>query len=176
VRREAANRVTIYCWHQRQCGAVGVHLGQCRHISMSKLVSIITSLRGSEKLYIGDGGWVSPPRRSHAPRARGRSAPASAVPRPPPPGDWWWRSPSPPPAPSLTPTVDGHAVSSFSTHGHQSAAKGSSTTVSRSDIRLIQRFDFSAHGLVRRWLLIGYFLIHLLLPARSVSARAFHAL
>jgi hypothetical protein len=31
VRREAANRVIIYCWYQRQCGAVGVHLGQCRH-------------------------------------------------------------------------------------------------------------------------------------------------
>jgi hypothetical protein len=44
----------------------------------------------------------------------------------------------------------------FSTHGQQSAAKGSSTTVSRSDIRLIQNLDSSAHGLVRRWLLIGY--------------------
>jgi hypothetical protein len=42
VRREAANRVTIYCWHQRQCGAAGVHLGQCRHISISKLGRIIT--------------------------------------------------------------------------------------------------------------------------------------
>jgi hypothetical protein len=30
VRREAANRVTTYCWHQRQCSADGVHLGQCR--------------------------------------------------------------------------------------------------------------------------------------------------
>ena len=44
VRREAANRVTIYCWHQRQCSVVGVRLGQCRHISMSKLGSIITSV------------------------------------------------------------------------------------------------------------------------------------
>ena len=26
VRREAANRVTINCWYQRRCGAVGVHL------------------------------------------------------------------------------------------------------------------------------------------------------
>jgi hypothetical protein len=43
VRREAANRVNIYCWYQRQCGATGVHLGQCRHISMSNLGSIITS-------------------------------------------------------------------------------------------------------------------------------------
>jgi hypothetical protein len=33
--------------------------------------------------------------------------------------------------------------------------------VSRSDIRLIQHLDLSAHGLVRRWLLIGYFPIHL---------------
>jgi hypothetical protein len=30
VRREAASRVTIYCWYQRQCGAAGVHLGQCQ--------------------------------------------------------------------------------------------------------------------------------------------------
>ena len=36
--------------------------------------------------------------------------------------------------------------------------KGSSTTVSRSDIRLIQHLDSSAHGLFRRWSLIGYFL------------------
>jgi hypothetical protein len=42
------------------------------------------------------------------------------------------------------------------THGQQSAAKGSLTTVSRSDIRLIQYLDSSAHGLVRRWRLIGY--------------------
>jgi hypothetical protein len=47
---------------------------------------------------------------------------------------------------------------SFSTHGQLSAAQGSSTTVSRSDIRLIQ---YSAHGWVRRCLFIGYFLIHL---------------
>jgi hypothetical protein len=31
-------------------------------------------------------------------------------------------------------------VRSFSTHGHQSAAKGSSSTVSRSEIRLILTF------------------------------------
>jgi hypothetical protein len=35
-------------------------------------------------------------------------------------------------------------------------------SVSRSDIRLIQHLDSSALGLVRRWLLIGYFPIHLL--------------
>ena len=35
----------------------------------------------------------------------------------------------------------------------------SSTTVSRSDVRLIQYLDSSALGLVRSWLLIGYFLI-----------------
>jgi hypothetical protein len=46
---------------------------------------------------------------------------------------------------------------SFSTHGQQSAAQGSWTTVSRSDIRLIQHLDYSALGLVRRWRLIGYF-------------------
>ena len=46
--------------------------------------------------------------------------------------------------------------------GHLSAAQGSSTTVSRSDIRVSQHFDLSAHGLVRRWLLIGFLLIHLL--------------
>jgi hypothetical protein len=36
-------------------------------------------------------------------------------------------------APSLIPTVNGNTVRSFSTHGQQSAAQGSSTTVSRSD-------------------------------------------
>jgi hypothetical protein len=54
-------------------------------------------------------------------------------------------------APSLIPTVNGNTVRSFSTHGHQSAAKGSSTTVSRSDIRFIQRLDSLALGSVRRW-------------------------
>ena len=65
---------------------------------------------------------------------------------------------------SLIPTVNGNTVRSFSTHGQQSAAKGSSTTVSRSDIRLIQHLDSSAHGLVRRWRLIGYFPIHFIIP------------
>jgi hypothetical protein len=51
--------------------------------------------------------------------------------------------------PSLIPTVDGNTVRSFSTHGQQPAAKGSLTVVSRSDIRLIQSLDSSAHGLVR---------------------------
>jgi hypothetical protein len=37
------------------------------------------------------------------------------------------------------------------TDGQQSAAKGSSTTVSRYDFRPIQHFDSSAQGLVRRW-------------------------
>jgi hypothetical protein len=60
-------------------------------------------------------------------------------------------------APSLIPTANGNTVRSFSTHGQQSAAKGSLTTVSRSDIRFIQHLESSAHGLVRRWLLIGYF-------------------
>jgi hypothetical protein len=57
------------------------------------------------------------------------------------------------------PTVIGNTVRSFSSHGQLSAAKGSSTTVSRSDIRLIQHLDSSALGLIRRWRLIGYFLI-----------------
>jgi hypothetical protein len=74
-------------------------------------------------------------------------------------------------APSLMPTVSGNTVLSFSTHGHQSAAKGSSTTVSRSDIRLIQHFDSSALGLVRRWRLIGYFPNHLLLLIPMLYAR-----
>jgi hypothetical protein len=68
---------------------------------------------------------------------------------------------------SLIPTVNGNTARSFSTHGQQSAAKGSSTTVSRSDIRLIQHFDSSAHGLVRWWRLTGYFPIHLLPPAQG---------
>ena len=38
-------------------------------------------------------------------------------------------------APSLIPTVNGNTVRSLSTHGQQSAAKGSSTTVSRTAIR-----------------------------------------
>jgi hypothetical protein len=52
--------------------------------------------------------------------------------------------------PPLIPTANGNTVRSFSTHGQQSSAKGSSTTVSRSDIRLIQHLDSSAHGLVWR--------------------------
>jgi hypothetical protein len=54
-------------------------------------------------------------------------------------------------APSLKP-ID-------NSHGQQSAAQGSSTTVSRSVIQLIQHLDSSAHGLVRRRRLIGCFLI-----------------
>jgi hypothetical protein len=49
--------------------------------------------------------------------------------------------------PFLIPTVNGNAVRSFSTHGQLSAAQGSSTAVSRSDIRLIQHLDSSALGL-----------------------------
>jgi hypothetical protein len=70
-------------------------------------------------------------------------------------------------APSLITTVNGNTVRSFSTHGQQTAAKGSSTTETRSDIRLIQHLVSSALGLVRRWRLIGYFPIHLL-PLGSV--------
>jgi hypothetical protein len=40
-------------------------------------------------------------------------------------------------APSLIPTVNGNTVRSFSTHGQQSAAQGSSTTVSCSDSRTV---------------------------------------
>jgi hypothetical protein len=47
---------------------------------------------------------------------------------------------------SVIPTVNGNTVRSFSAHGHQSAAKGSSTTVSRSDIRLILTFLFGSDG------------------------------
>jgi hypothetical protein len=71
-------------------------------------------------------------------------------------------------APSLIPTSNGNTVRSFSTHGRQSAAQASSTTVSRSDVRSIQHLDSSAHGLVRRWLLIGYFPIHVL-PSDGIS-------
>jgi hypothetical protein len=48
------------------------------------------------------------------------------------------------------PLFNGNTVRSFSKHGQLSAAQGSSTTVSRSGIRLIQHFVSSAHGLVRR--------------------------
>jgi hypothetical protein len=78
--------------------------------------------------------------------------------------------------PSLIPTVNGNTVRSFSTHGQQSAAKGSSTAVSQSDIRLIQHFDSSAHGLVRRWLLIGYFLILYYPPSLSSTAQLCRAI
>jgi hypothetical protein len=57
---------------------------------------------------------------------------------------------------SLMPTVNGNTVRSFSTHGHQSAAKGSSTTVSRSGI-LYLSLPFLFGSVVRRWRLIGYF-------------------
>jgi hypothetical protein len=62
--------------------------------------------------------------------------------------------------PSLIPTVNGSTVRSFSTHGQQSAANGSSTTVSRSDIRLTQHLDSSFGPEVAR-LSTGYFPIHL---------------
>jgi hypothetical protein len=32
VRREAANRVTINCWYQRRCGAVGVDSSTCAYL------------------------------------------------------------------------------------------------------------------------------------------------
>jgi hypothetical protein len=60
------------------------------------------------------------------------------------PENHWCVCPPPAAIPTLIPTVNGNTVRSFSSHGHQSAAKGSSTTVSRSAIRLIQPFDFSA--------------------------------
>jgi hypothetical protein len=62
-------------------------------------------------------------------------------------------------------------VRSFSTHGHLAAVQGSSTTVSRSDIRLIQHLDSSAHGLVPRWRLIGCFLILYYPDAHSAPHR-----
>jgi hypothetical protein len=68
--------------------------------------------------------------------------------------------------------LTGNAVRSFSAHGQQSAAKGSSTTVSRSDnIQLTSHFDSSAHGLVRRWLLTGCFAIHLVPPLAADGLR-----
>ena len=30
--REAANRVTVNCWYQRQCGAVGVDASTCAYL------------------------------------------------------------------------------------------------------------------------------------------------
>jgi hypothetical protein len=64
-------------------------------------------------------------------------------------------------------------ILNFSTHGQQSAAQGSSTTVSRSEVRLIQHLDSSVLVLVfvRRWFLIGYFLIHLLTPPLADARR-----
>jgi hypothetical protein len=61
---------------------------------------------------------------------------------------------------SLIPTVTGNTVRSFSAHGHLSAAQGSSTTVSRSDIGLIQHLASSAHGLYTRMRCAGEAHIH----------------
>ena len=52
-------------------------------------------------------------------------------------------------------------AASLRTNNNPQAAQGRSTTVSRSDVRFIQHLDSSAHGLVRRRLLIGHFPIHL---------------
>jgi hypothetical protein len=54
--------------------------------------------------------------------------------------DTSWVRVAAPTALSLMPTVNGNTVRSFLTHGHQSAAKGSSTAVARSAIRLILTF------------------------------------
>jgi hypothetical protein len=66
------------------------------------------------------------------------------------------------PTPSLQLMVTRFAAS-LRTH-NSPQRKEAQTTVSRSDTRFIQRFDSSAHGLVRRWRLIGYFPIHVLPP------------
>jgi hypothetical protein len=62
-------------------------------------------------------------------------------------------------APPLIPTVNGNTVRSFSTHGHQSAAKGSSRP--RSHALTSDSCNFLTSRLfglvVRRWRLIGYF-------------------
>ena len=71
------------------------------------------------------------------------------------------------PPSTMVPTVDG--TSSQLPHS-RATAKGSPTTVSRSDIRLIQHLDSSALGLVRRWRLIGDFPIHLL-PSTRLESR-----
>jgi hypothetical protein len=73
---------------------------------------------------------------------------------------------------STPPTVNGDTLRSFSTHGQQSAAKGSSTIASRADIRLIKHLDSLALGLVRRWLSIGYFPIQLPSTQTLRAARA----
>jgi hypothetical protein len=75
--------------------------------------------------------------------------------------------------PSLIPTVNGNTVRSFSTHGEQSAVKGSSTTVSRPDIRFIQYLDSSAAvGFGSEVALIGHVPIHLL--PRPATALQLH--
>ena len=51
---------------------------------------------------------------------------------------------------SLIPTVNGNTVRSFNYARTTVRSQGGSSTVSRSDIRLIQHLDLSAHGLVRR--------------------------
>jgi hypothetical protein len=93
---------------------------------------------------------LSPPLRcSHPPLMPVLSsahAEMTALPK----GDTNWTTPS------LIPTVTGNTVRSFSTHGQQSAAKGSSTTVSHAlTSDSTQHLDSSAHGLVRRWLSTG---------------------
>jgi hypothetical protein len=110
-----------------------------RHAKVNKLRRMLTEVR--------------PPPPGLAPSFRVTSSS-------PPPGTWRFVSDT---------NSYGNTVLSVSTHGQQSAAKGSSTTVSRSDIRLIQYLDSSAHGLVRRWRLIGHFPIHLFPPSAQAS-------
>jgi hypothetical protein len=69
---------------------------------------------------------------------------------------WWLRDNTPEDSRVMAWWDYGYQVSAPRLHTQ------SSTAASRSDIRLIQHLDSPALGLVRRWLLIGYFPIHLL--------------
>jgi hypothetical protein len=70
VRREAKNRVTIHCWYQRRCGAVGVHLMQRRQHEQSSVASLRRHCLVATLLTHQRGCGVAPPQQ---PRARARA-------------------------------------------------------------------------------------------------------
>jgi hypothetical protein len=187
VRGEAANRVTIDCWYQRQLVLThqregtgrrreGRHLGDLFDVDdvLSGVVRRVGlddfgAARHLQRLLLLHRllvGHRVPLRRVRKPRVRLLDActppPSYALPKLHTVDTRCTTS-------SLTPTVDGNTVRSFSAH----SAQASSTTVSRADIRLIQHLDSSAHGLVRRRLLIGYFPIPPLIKKPVVVSPGF---
>jgi hypothetical protein len=145
VRREAANRVTINCWYQRRCGAVGVDASTCAVPAGAGLGSAEVGVRES-----------SVSQASVKDTQRLASSPGFKLFTQPCPRDRtifatvWTHHPHP--TGSIAPLRD---------RGEPRPRDFAPRRwVSRSDIRLIRHLDSSALGLVRRWLLIGYFPTH----------------